>query len=54
LQRNVERDHKVNEALREAGWRVVRAWEHENDFDVVARVVSAVGGEARPAPRPQR
>lgn len=46
LQRNMERDRKVNEALGEADWRVVRAWEHENVSDVVARVVSALGARS--------
>ncbi|GAA2693898.1 very short patch repair endonuclease [Actinoplanes palleronii] len=29
LQRNVERDTRVNAALRGAGWTVLRFWEHE-------------------------
>lgn len=28
LQRNIERDRMVDVALAEAGWRVVRTWEH--------------------------
>jgi DNA mismatch endonuclease (patch repair protein) len=29
LDRNVERDLRVNDGLRAAGWRVLRIWEHE-------------------------
>jgi DNA mismatch endonuclease (patch repair protein) len=29
LRRNVERDRAANRALRAAGWKVVRVWEHE-------------------------
>lgn len=29
LRRNVERDQEANRALRAAGWRVLRLWEHE-------------------------
>lgn len=38
LQRNVERDQRVTAALADAGWRVVRCWEHE-PADVAARRV---------------
>lgn len=30
LERNVERDRQVDEALASAGWLVVRVWEHED------------------------
>ena len=30
LRRNVERDQLANQALRGAGWNVVRVWEHES------------------------
>jgi DNA mismatch endonuclease, patch repair protein len=42
LRRNVERDQHVNRALTEAGWTVIRCWEHENPTDVLPRVVSAL------------
>jgi DNA mismatch endonuclease (patch repair protein) len=29
LRRNMERDRKADESLAEAGWTVVRIWEHE-------------------------
>lgn len=38
LSRNVERDTKVNSALKRAGWTVVRCWEHE-PADMAARRV---------------
>jgi DNA mismatch endonuclease, patch repair protein len=42
LRRNVERDRRVNLALTEAGWTVIRCWEHEDPTDVLPRVVSAL------------
>lgn len=29
IQRNIERDKRVNELLRAKGWKVIRIWEHE-------------------------
>ncbi|MFC5994567.1 very short patch repair endonuclease [Pseudonocardia hispaniensis] len=43
LRRNMERDQTVNSALRDAGWCVIRIWEHE-DLD---RAVSTVEGAVR-------
>ena len=42
LARNVERDRRIDEALREAGWTVVRVWEHEQPGKAAQRVL-AVG-----------
>lgn len=42
LQRNVDRDHAVNEQLRAAGWTVLRAWEHEPPDEVAGRVASVL------------
>ena len=42
LRRNVERDHAVGEALRSAGWRVVRAWEHERPEEIAERVATVL------------
>jgi DNA mismatch endonuclease (patch repair protein) len=47
LARNVERDRAADEALTQAGWTVVRLWEHVPTGDAVAAVIAAVGG-----PRP--
>lgn len=38
LRRNVERDRRADSALAEAGWHVVRIWEHETLADAVGRV----------------
>lgn len=42
LARNVARDRAVNEALSQAGWRVLRAWEHEDAADIAERVIEAL------------
>ena len=40
LQRNVQRDRETDDLLRDAGWTVLRFWEHE-DPDAVAQVIVA-------------
>jgi DNA mismatch endonuclease, patch repair protein len=47
LKRNVDRDRAVDRALTEAGWIVLRAWEHEDPDAVVTRIRGALA-EARP------
>jgi DNA mismatch endonuclease, patch repair protein len=42
LARNQERDRQIDAALREAGWTVVRVWEHEERAAAADRVESAV------------
>lgn len=42
IERNMERDRTSTARLREAGWQVLRFWEHENPEDVAARIVEAV------------
>lgn len=42
LARNVERDGLVNAALSDAGWSVVRVWEHEPVEEAVRRVLIAL------------
>jgi DNA mismatch endonuclease, patch repair protein len=42
LARNVQRDRAADAALAEAGWSVVRIWEHETLESAVAAVVSAL------------
>ena len=49
LARNVERDRAADAALAQAGWTVVRLWEHVPVPEAVAQVVAAVGD-----PRPPR
>jgi DNA mismatch endonuclease, patch repair protein len=43
LQKNVERDRAADAALAEAGWTVVRLWEHVPAAEAIAMVVVAVG-----------
>jgi DNA mismatch endonuclease, patch repair protein len=43
LAKNVERDRATDAALTEAGWTVVRLWEHVPVADAVAAVIAAVG-----------
>ena len=43
LTRNVARDREVDAALRGAGWRVVRVWEHEPADDATAAIASLLG-----------
>ena len=42
LRRNVARDRAVDRALADAGWTVLRAWEHEDADAVAARVEEAL------------
>lgn len=42
LARNVARDRAVDEALGKAGWRVMRAWEHEDAQEIAAAVAEEV------------
>lgn len=42
LARNVERDERVSRALEEAGWTVIRVWEHVPASEAVERIESAL------------
>lgn len=42
LRRNVERDRRIDAALSDAGWSVIRVWEHEPVEAAASRVISAV------------
>lgn len=42
LSRNVTRDRETDRAFADAGWRVVRVWEHEDPTDAAARVIDLV------------
>lgn len=42
LQRNIERDRRADAALREAGWQVVRLWEHVTLEQAVSTVQAAL------------
>ncbi len=50
LDRNVARDREVDRALRNAGWRVVRIWEHES----VEGAVALIGGQLAADPESSR
>lgn len=42
LQRNVDRDRRVDSELGAAGWTVIRCWEHEDPPSVLPRIVAAL------------
>jgi len=42
LARNVDRDRDTDERLTEAGWLVIRVWEHENPEDAAREIMTAV------------
>jgi DNA mismatch endonuclease (patch repair protein) len=42
LERTVERDRETNETLRDAGWTVLRIWEHEDADEAALRVAAAL------------
>ena len=42
LDANVERDRRTDRALEEAGWTVVRVWEHESPAAAGDRIESIV------------
>lgn len=44
LDRNVERDSRVADSLGDAGWRVLRIWEHVIAEDAVSIVIDALVG----------
>ncbi len=46
LRRNIERDLAANDALAEAGWQVVRLWEHEGLESAVITVTRVLEGGA--------
>jgi DNA mismatch endonuclease, patch repair protein len=46
LARTRERDAQADQLLREAGWAVVRIWEHEPTEEAQQRVVAAFGESA--------
>ncbi len=44
LARNVARDEETNRQLADAGWTVVRVWEHESPIDAAERIAELVRG----------
>lgn len=47
IKRNLARDVRVSDALRQAGWTVVRIWEHEPPSEAADRVISVLTGDTR-------
>lgn len=43
LERNVARDRRNDEALRQEGWIVMRVWEHEDPNAAADRIEAAMG-----------
>lgn len=52
LAANVARDRVTDQRLADAGFRVVRIWEHESPEEAVATIVRALGATAAPDPPP--
>jgi DNA mismatch endonuclease, patch repair protein len=48
LRKNAERDRDTDERLREAGWVVIRVWEHEEPSKAASRVEEAVRLRRKP------
>jgi DNA mismatch endonuclease, patch repair protein len=49
LEGNVKRDRLVDAELSAAGWRVVRAWEHEDPEEVAEQIAAAYSAVTAPA-----
>jgi len=47
IEANRQRDAHTTEALADAGWVVVRIWEHEDPADAAERIETVVRGFAR-------
>jgi DNA mismatch endonuclease (patch repair protein) len=53
LERNVARDQRVDQALRAAGWTVLRIWEHVAPSEAAAQVIATLNGKPATAPEVQ-
>lgn len=49
LERNRQRDLLVNAALQDAGWTVLRFWEHEDPDEAAERVAEAISASRQAA-----
>lgn len=47
LARNAERDRETDRHLRDAGWAVVRVWEHENACDGADLISATIAAHLR-------
>lgn len=52
IARNIARDADTNQRLVDAGWRVLRFWEHADPADVASAIASAVRGSDAVSPSP--
>ena len=50
LQRNVDRDSRVNKSLAAAGWTVVRVWEHEPPSQAAERIAEFISATGQRSP----
>jgi DNA mismatch endonuclease (patch repair protein) len=51
IERTIERDRETTARLSEAGWMVLRVWEHEDPVEAAAKIAAAVTAR-KPARRP--
>ena len=49
LARNIERDRETDNRLHDAGWLVIRVWEHEDPNDAAARILAIVRSRQKDA-----
>ena len=47
IQANRERDRDTNARLQDAGWRVIRIWEHQGQEEVMGSIVTALEDQSR-------
>jgi DNA mismatch endonuclease (patch repair protein) len=52
LEANRARDRDTDRRMSEAGWRVVRVWEHEDARDAARRVCTTLSNRRPPERRP--
>jgi DNA mismatch endonuclease, patch repair protein len=45
LEATRKRDRRQTVILEEAGWRVIRVWEHESVIDASAQIIASVAGD---------
>ncbi|MFF7675684.1 very short patch repair endonuclease [Actinacidiphila glaucinigra] len=50
LERNVARDRAADEALTDAGWTVIRVWEHEAPNEAADRIITALDAASPASP----
>lgn len=48
IEGNTRRDRETDNALREAGWTVLRFWEHQPPTEVAERIAEVVAAHATP------